>query len=113
MTQAQLADKLNISHSAVGMYEQGRREPDNSTLAKICRMLDASGDYILDLKDDDSDEIESHEIYSIISNFISCLEKQDDLMFNGVPINNLEKKRIASALKVAAAVTLSDIKCDL
>ena len=76
-------------------------------------MLNVSGDYILDLKDDRSNEMESNEIYSIISNFISCLEKQDDLMFNGVPINNLEKKRIASALKVAAAVTLSDIKCDL
>ena len=113
MSQAELAKKLGVSPSTVGMYEQGRREPDNSTLAKICRMFDASGDYILDLKDDNSDEIESNEIYSVISNFISCLEKQDDLMFNGVPINNLEKKRIASALKVAAAVTLSDINCDL
>ncbi len=113
LTQAQLADKLNISASTVGMYEQGRREPDSHTLSKICRMLDASGDYILDLEEENKSDPESSEIYSVISNFINCLEAQEGLMFNGEPINNGEKKRIASALKVATAVTLSDINCKL
>ena len=108
-----MADKLNISASTVGMYEQGRRGPDNHTLSKICRMLDASGDYILDLEDGDKSDSESSEIYSVISNFINCLETQDGLMFNGEPINKGEKKRIASALKVATAVTLSDINCKM
>lgn len=111
LTQAQLAGRLNISASAVGMYEQGRREPDNHTLSKICKTLDASGDYILDLKDENDSEIESAEIYSVISGFIDCLENQEGLMFNGEPINKGEKKKIASALKVATAVTLSDINC--
>ncbi len=76
-------------------------------------MLDASGDYILDLKDDTKPTNESSEIYSVISNFISCLETQEGLMFNGEPINGAEKKRIASALKIATAVTLSDINCKI
>ena len=38
-TQEQLAYKLNISPSTVGMYEQGRREPDLNTLAKISEKL--------------------------------------------------------------------------
>ena len=109
LTQAQLARKLGISASTVGMYEQGRREPDNFTLAKICRTLDASGDYILNLDEKNQINPEKSEIYSIISDFISTFENQEGLMFNGEPINNREKRKIASALKVATAVTLSDI----
>ena len=64
LTQAQLADKLKISASAVGMYEQGRREPDNQTLAKICRILDARGDYVLDLDKTAETYEKKAEIYS-------------------------------------------------
>ncbi len=119
LTQAQLADKLNISASTVGMYEQGRREPDSTTLSKICRTLEASGDYVLDLekqiksKSKKDSESEKNEIYSVISDFIKNLEKQENLMFNGEPIDSGEKKKITSALKVAAAVTLSDINCKI
>ncbi len=99
------------------MYEQGRREPDSTTLSKICRTLDASGNYVLDLEENigyTQNTISGNkEIYGVISQFINDLEHQDNLMFNGEPINNLEKKKIASALKVAAAVTLSDINCDI
>ena len=109
LTQSQLASKLNLSASTVGMYEQGRRDPDSHTLSKICRTLGASGDYMLDLKKERFTEPEKMEIYNIISDFISDLEKQEGLMFNGEPIDNSEKKKIASALKVATAVTLSEI----
>ena len=113
LTQAQLADKLNVSASAIGMYEQGRREPDSETLSKICRTLDASGDYILDLENPNSSTATTAEVYSVISNFISNLENQEGLTFNGTPINKNEKEKIASALKIATAVTLSDMNCDL
>ncbi|MBQ6143926.1 MAG: helix-turn-helix transcriptional regulator [Clostridia bacterium] len=112
LTQAQLADKLNVSASAIGMYEQGRREPDRETLSKICRTLDASGDYILDLETPEPAATTKAEVYSVISNFINNLENQEGLMFNGTPINKSEKEKIASALKIATAVTLSDINCD-
>ena len=107
LTQAELADKLEISPSAVGMYEQGRREPDNETLSKICQILNASGDFILNLNKDGQES--NKEIYNIISDFIEDLEQQNNLMFNGEPINQSEKKKITSALKVATAITLSDI----
>lgn len=99
------------------MYEQGRREPDSTTLSKICRTLDASGNYVLDLEENtgymQNSRQGNKEIYGVISQFINDLEHQENLMFNGEPINNMEKKKIASALKVAAAVTLSDINCDI
>ena len=39
MTQAALAKRLGLSPSAVGMYEQGRREPSAQTLVDLAREL--------------------------------------------------------------------------
>ena len=47
ITQTDLAKHLGISTSAIGMYEQGRREPDNSTLVKIANFFHVSTDYLL------------------------------------------------------------------
>ncbi len=103
-TQAQLADKLNISPSTVGMYEQGRREPDNDTLTKICRELKVSVDYLLgtgnNIKTSDS------EIDRLILDFIDFIESSEGLTFDGIPLTNNEKKKITSALKVATAVSI-------
>lgn len=45
--QAELAQRLRISPSAVGMYEQGRREPSADMLVQIARVLNVSVDYLL------------------------------------------------------------------
>ena len=47
LSQAQLAKKLNLSPSAVGMYEQGRRVPDLATLTAMARLFDVSLDYLV------------------------------------------------------------------
>lgn len=47
MNQAQLAQRLKISASAVGMYEQGRREPSVDTLAALAEVFGVSIDYLV------------------------------------------------------------------
>ena len=47
MTQAELSKDLEISPSAIGMYEQGRRFPDQTILTKIADFFDVSTDYLL------------------------------------------------------------------
>ncbi|GEO05794.1 hypothetical protein AAE02nite_34580 [Adhaeribacter aerolatus] len=44
LTQAQLAEKLNIKRSLIGAYEEGRAEPRLSTLVNISRLFDISLD---------------------------------------------------------------------
>ena len=39
MSQLQLAEKLNVSPSAVGMYEQGRRVPSVDLLILLARLF--------------------------------------------------------------------------
>lgn len=51
-TQQQLARALSISPSTIGMYEQGRREPDNATLLKIATLFNVSTDYLLGKQND-------------------------------------------------------------
>lgn len=43
-----LADKVGISLSTLGMYEQGRREPDLQKLVSIATLLHVSVDELLD-----------------------------------------------------------------
>ena len=47
LSQQDLATKLEISKSAVSMYEQGRREPDFVVLEKIADYFDVNTDYLL------------------------------------------------------------------
>ena len=47
MSQSQLAGQLKISPSAVGMYEQGRREPSAEILVAMARIFGVTVDYLL------------------------------------------------------------------
>lgn len=47
LSQAELARRLKISASAMGMYEQGRREPSGEILVAMARELGVSTDYLL------------------------------------------------------------------
>ena len=47
MSQSQLAEKLNVSPSAVGMYEQGRRVPSVDLLILLARLFNVSLDYLI------------------------------------------------------------------
>lgn len=58
ITQAELSRKLKISPSTVGMWEQGRREPDCEMLKRIARFFKVTTDYLL------GNEIEHEENFS-------------------------------------------------
>lgn len=47
LSQTQLAERLKISPSAVGMYEQGRREPSIETVIALAEIFGVSTDYLL------------------------------------------------------------------
>ena len=47
LSQAELAAAIRVSPSALGMYEQGRREPSADTMVALARALDVSTDFLL------------------------------------------------------------------
>lgn len=49
LTQTEFAAVLGLTQSAFASYESGRREPNFTTLKKICRALNVSADWLLGL----------------------------------------------------------------
>ena len=47
LSQLQLAQKLSISPSALGMYEQSRRTPSLDTLISMSQIFNVSLDYLI------------------------------------------------------------------
>ncbi len=47
MNQWELAEKMEVSPSTIGMYEQGRREPSGRRLVLLGRLFGVSTDYLL------------------------------------------------------------------
>lgn len=46
-SQAELAKRLRVSPSAVGMYEQGRREPSLAAMVELSEAFQVTVDYLL------------------------------------------------------------------
>lgn len=51
LSQMQLANKLNISQSAIAKWELGKTEPTASALILLSKFFNESTDYILGLQD--------------------------------------------------------------
>ena len=47
LKQEELAKKLSVSPSAIGMYERGLREPNNELTLRIANFFNVSIDYLL------------------------------------------------------------------
>ena len=47
LNQAELAQKLHVSPSTIGMYEQGRRTPNVDVLIQMSRIFNVSLDYLI------------------------------------------------------------------
>lgn len=52
LTQREVAERLGIAPSTLGMYEAGKREPDNDLLSAIAAVYATSTDYLLGRTDD-------------------------------------------------------------
>ena len=103
MTQAELAVRLGISASAVGMYEQDRREPDSKILNKLCEVFSVSGDYFIGASEKPLSG-EAVDVSEVFDEFTSRLAMQEGLMFDGVPLSNEDRRKIIDALQVGAAI---------
>ncbi|MDR1260130.1 MAG: helix-turn-helix domain-containing protein [Oscillospiraceae bacterium] len=103
MTQKQLAQKLEIATSTVGMYEQGRREPNHKTLLNICKLFGVSVDYILKQEDSDTG---SKEFLELIENFERTLLSQENLIFNGTLLEKSDVKKIINGIRIGIEVAL-------
>ena len=84
MSQSELAIRLKVSPSAVGMYEQGRREPSADTLVALARELQVTTDFLLTGKVDSrlDDESYSRMLLHLINAADQQLDKREKRPFS-------------------------------
>lgn len=100
-TQARLGKILGVSTSTVGMYEQGRREPDTAMLLRICSVFSVNADYILG--ESACRELRAPlRLEEIISDMREVLLQQKALMFHGKPVDAEGTRQIIEALELGA-----------
>ena len=93
MTQSELASKVGISKSAIGMYEQGRRNPDYGTLLKLCKILKIPIYNIFS-------QNEVFHTDSILKFIIENLNNNNDAILNNNILDRQKKNSIAYMLNL-------------
>lgn len=101
LTQQDLADELGISASAIGMYEQGRREPDRVTLLVMSHYFGVSCDYLLGFP-------QSRDVRDMIDGMRHQVRAAEGMMFNGVPIDPEDTDKLFDAMLVAASILFNE-----
>lgn len=102
-TQAELGAKLEISPSAVGMYEQSRREPDSRLLMEMSKLFSVSTDYLLSGEDGGPCEVED-----ALLGLREKLSATGGLMFNGTPLDERDTEKLFDAMLLAANLILKE-----
>ena len=83
LSQAELAQRLQVSASAMGMYEQGRREPSAQTLVTMAQALGVTTDYLLTgIPSPDQEESLNQMLLSRITSADRRLEGRPDRPFS-------------------------------
>lgn len=122
INQTELGNILGLSTSAIGMYEQGRRTPDQETLKKIADFFDVSIDYLLGRTDDrkppekieettNTNDIDARltkkdkrDIAKELEKLMDDIEHSDGLSAYNNQLTDEQKELIKNALEIALKV---------
>lgn len=78
MSQAELADKLGVSKSTVGMYELGKREPDFETLEAIADLFNVDMNFLLGKAGSELSSKDERDIAKDVDNIMAKLTAGED-----------------------------------
>ncbi|MBP3311616.1 MAG: helix-turn-helix transcriptional regulator [Butyricicoccus sp.] len=107
MKQSDLAQRLEISTSAVGMYEQGRREPPYHVLLKLSELFGVSVDWLL-AREESAAPAQSDDFSDMLSAFHQQLRQQEGLMFHGRPLSESDLEKIMRAMRLGAELSIRE-----
>jgi transcriptional regulator with XRE-family HTH domain len=102
LKQSDLASLVGISTSAIGMYEQGRRDPDPQTLLRIAQALDVSVDYLICA----NDLITNFDIDSMAKGIAQNLMENPALMFSADCYTQQELEDLSNIIEDSVKSTL-------
>lgn len=110
LTQQELAIKLKVAPSTIGMYESGKRMPDADVLNKIADIFNVSIDYLLG-RDNEStqkktislNEKDEKDIGKNVSSIMTKIKAGEDgpAYYNGVEMDPDDAELFKEALEFA------------
>ena len=106
MTQAELAEKLGLSASAIGMYEQGRREPELSVIMELCNIFNVPADVLLGTPSAQ----ECLEIKDVMQDIQDRLLAADELTLDGTPMSRQDIDQLIEAIQMCTNLVLNRVE---
>lgn len=93
LTQAQIANELDISQQAYASWERGVKRPTQENLVKIAQVLNVSVDYLVGNSEDNSDELDNIELLFRMNS--KGLTDEEKKIFKKELIEFMEKRKKA------------------
>jgi transcriptional regulator with XRE-family HTH domain len=106
MSRKELGERLGVSVSAIGMYEQGNREPDSAKLEMLCEIFGVTIDYLIGRKTTQRTLPHSSDIIETFDLMAADILEHGGLMFNGEPIDNEQVERVVEAMRIGMLLRL-------
>ncbi len=106
LTQQELANRLDVSASAIGMYEQGRREPTFELLLRISEMFGVSTDWLLARDEHETAKNGPGDLNIMLAAFQEKLLNQEELLFRGETLSGTDIEKIIAAMRLGAELAL-------
>lgn len=98
LTQSELAQKLNLSKSAVSMWENGNREPDYETLELIADFFNVDINTLIDSKTSATFNEELQE-------YLEALKTRPEMRMLFKLSKNATKEDVEKAVRIIEALT--------
>lgn len=113
MSQAELADKLGVSKSTVGMYELGKREPDFETLEAIADLFNVDMNFLLGKVGSElSPKDDERDIAKDLNRIMTEIKKGNNgpLYYNGIEMDDASINLLQNAIEYALRETKKENK---
>ena len=110
MSQAELADKLGVSKSTVGMYELGKREPDFETLEADLFNVDMN--FLLGKVGSELSPKDERDIAKDLNRIMTEIKKGNNgpLYYNGIEMDDASINLLQNAIEYALRETKKENK---
>ena len=79
-TQASLAEKLNVSLSAIRSWEQEKSSPPHEMLVSICKLYQISSEYLLGLSNVDPSYVQRRRLELFNQHELEALEEYEKFL---------------------------------
>lgn len=112
MSQAELADKLGVSKSTVGMYELGKREPDFETLEAIADLFNVDMNFLLGKVGSELSPKDERDIAKDLNRIMTEIKKDNNgpLYYNGIEMDDASINLLQNAIEYALRETKKENK---